>query len=434
MEDELEPEIIIERVLQNSAVAVAPLIQETAPKIQQPNLSRAQQILQRAQQKHKSIVPLKSSAPPPTALKTALPKFVVPPPPPLRTNSVKMSVVSPPRPQQVAVKMSSTPPPKLEQTQIEQGIEHIKASLTRKLNGDKCAFASSGRTDGIADQALGKITVKVMATALGMLYTHAPFQVTNQPDINVQKWEQMLGIGGSNTPYVKPLIQYLPHTKHMECINLNRNLPCQTFLSNHAHIYKDAHSFTNFFRDDLTDAWRDVIHELRTRYTGPRTGVFDRTDDSLSEDVKHVAIHHDVTLPTTYYANIMSKLPLANYVLHIFTEQDNDTFDELLLKYPIKIHKITPSSTHTQTQLFPRNHVYANRRTPVRLVQSGLQNILPDEVFKMLVGADILIMSKTSMSYLAGIYSSGIKIQPPDFHLKIPKWCEQNDQWSESEI
>lgn len=393
-----------------------PKTERQQPKPPQPPLSRAQQILQRAQQKHKGIVPIKGAFPPPP-----------PPPPPLRFLPAK-----------AVVEMSTSPPPKLPEPAKVLGLDHIRASLLRKLGNDKCAFTSSGRTDGIVEQALGKITVRVMAHALGMLYTHAPFQHASQADVDVTKWEQLLGIGGTSGPIkVKPLVQFLPHVKHMECYDLNRILPCQSFMANCAYSYKDAHSFTNHYRDELHDAWRETIHELRTRYTGPKKGVFDRTSDEAA--TIHVAVHYE-SGNCDYFLDAMENLvatsPDKAFKFHIFSEAPAEEF---LQRFPgSKIHFCQkPVAQRIPTQ--PRNHAFASRRHQKLAYENEPaqqrkerkereeQKTLID-VFQMLVGAEVLIMSKTTLSFLAAIYSDGIKICPPDFY-SVPIWCEESDNW-----
>lgn len=65
-------------------------------------------------------------------------------------------------------------------------------------------------------------------------------------------------------------------------------------------------------------------------------------------------------------------------------------------------------------------------KSPAPLVQAGPTVF---DAFEILVAADVLIMSKSTFSFLAALYSNGRKICPPDMWLSVPKWCEENDYW-----
>ncbi len=422
-----------EEILLSSDLSADPhIIIETVscpdtPQINLPvMLSRAQQILQRAQEKHRGIVSSNKQMPQFKPLQQNKPQIkpqqAIEAPPKLVTPQ-KTTVVTPlPKPPVIIDVIIPEEPAK--------GIEYLKAYLFRRLGGQKCAFTSFGRSDDIESQALGKITTHVMARALGMDYAHSPFQ--NVASINVTKrWEQLLSIGGFGT---KPLAQYLPHVHYMENKDLSRILQCQSFQPGWAHIYSDAHSFTNAFREELGDAWKDTIYELRTRYTGPKTSIFDRTSDEPG--TRHVAVHIQCGDTLDYYRDVMNRLVQTalsetRYIFHIFSDKTEKEFAEIISCFPTtQLH--LPEQQQKIHQNLPRNHAIAGRRAVLR--PKLVSNNNTEDVFKMLVGADMLIMSKSDLSFLAAIYSGGTKIHPADFWIQIPFWCEQNDNWIRSDM
>lgn len=340
-------------------------------------------------------------------------------------------------------------------------LDMVKAAIFRRLAGGKCAFTSAGRNDGVGAQALAKITVMVMAKALGMPYVHQPFQVLEHTDngmksaVYAERWEKLLSLRGT----ALTLDRY-PHTKHVDCTNLPRTLAVQQLVDGWCFALRDAHSFTNYFSDQLDKEWASVIAELRVRYVGPRTG--DANDRTV-----HVAVHirrgdalqrggvvaAQRVLSNDYYANIMSKLS-TDYAqsdqkckFHIVSEGQASDFADLSAVFgsTIEFHLSEPSTDihHASGQsnkglhpsLQPRNHRLLGRSIPDARssARGAIAAFTTEDAFKLLVGADVLVMSKSAFSYLAAIYSKGIKIVPPDMWITTPAWCKKHDNWIVSE-
>jgi hypothetical protein len=47
------------------------------------------------------------------------------------------------------------------------------------------------------------------------------------------------------------------------------------------------------------------------------------------------------------------------------------------------------------------------------------------QAFQLLVDCDVLIMSRSAFSYLAALYSTGMKCFPPEMWLEVPMWCDE---------
>lgn len=343
----------------------------------------------------------------------------------------------------------------------------VKAGLFRKLNNGKFAFASKGRNDGVGAQALGKITALVMARALDMQYAHFPFTHLEHADAKMkqsqfaEEWEDLLCIGGDHIKLTR-----FPHIRTMPHESLHQQLQSFQFKTGWAYVVRDAHTFTNFFRNELRDEWRTTIEELRLRYRGFPGESFRRTSTSGTATVAvHIrrgdALERGSTEASkrvsenAYFAGVMRALQRQaskahiHLQFHIVSEGVPKDFADLTQEFPeAELHLSTPSpninhrgAQSTRAARAPRNQHLMNRRMngaalqKMERVRQRQGKTVADEgptaaeAFKMLVGADMLVMSKSSFSVLAGLYSQGIKIAPPDLWFDIPLWCEEEDHW-----
>jgi hypothetical protein len=353
----------------------------------------------------------------------------------------------------------------------------VKAGLFRTLKGANVAITSKGRNDGVGAQALAKITTQVMAKSLEMHYVHLPFAHLEHVDAGMkpsnyaEQWEKLLCIGGDH-----PSLQRYPHIRNLAHQDLDRRLETHPFKAGWAYVVRDAHSFTEAFGSSLNDEWRTIIKELRLRYRGIPGESFRRASTS---GVMTVAIHirrgdaamrgaaekKKRTLENTYYVAVMHHLQRAatqagvSLSFHIVSEGIQSEFEEITGQFKnVELHLSTPSpnvnhrraaARSSKPARVPRNQHLLNRRRN-GAAQAKMQRVqklrayrqgrsLPGEglstadAFKLLVGADVLVMSKSSFSYLAALYSQSIKMFPPEMWWDIPGgpggWCEQEDGW-----
>jgi hypothetical protein len=378
-------------------------------------------------------------------------------------------------PSQQQPKPVETLPPPPTNTIQGYSLDMVKAAIFRRLAGGKCAFTSASRTDGVGAQALGKISTMVMCKALGFDYAHHPFQLLEhvdnsmKPGVYVKMWEQLLSIGGNS----RVTFDRYPHSKHLDANDLGRSLAVAQLTDGWAYVVRDAHSFTNRFRSNLEKEWCEVIRDVRVRYSGPRVGLFNRVGDEPRQ--VHVAVHirrGDATtrgpvisaqrvLSNDYFASVMAQVNTVCANLgrkcsfHVISEGRPSDFTDLTTVFPdLQLHLSEPSVNINHQQLprvedkrfQPRNQHLMQRRgaappaSPPIVKQpqitsnssSSTEANLPTEgAFKLLVGADVLIMSKSAFSFLAALYSTGVKIFPPEMvnGWDIPIWCEKEDKW-----
>ena len=340
----------------------------------------------------------------------------------------------------------------------------IRACLFRSLGNGKVAITSRGRNDGVGAQALGKITTQVLAQALKFQYVHMPFEhlehVDNgmKPKHYADEWEKLLCIAGEHTH-----LSRFPHIRPLTHNDLHRRIATHPFKAGIAYVVRDAHSFTNAFKDDLEEEWKTVISELRDRFQYEanepskivNVAVHIRRGDALlrgkAEQTKRV-------LENQYFINVMKMLENSvpedtELEFHIISEGVPDDFNDITSQFKnVKLHISTPSVNinhrAAQSARMPgraaRNQHLLNRRGNMALIQkrkmerlqrlkkkskNEKKDITSAEAFKLLTGSDILIMSKSSFSFLAGLYSKGVKIFPPQMWWNLPKWCEEHDNW-----
>ena len=352
------------------------------------------------------------------------------------------------------------------ETSTSSQLDHIKAALFRTLKGTKVYFTSKGRNDGVGAQALAKITVMVMSKALDMPYVHMPFKHLEHADEGVkfarfaEEWEKLLDIGGKSKHLTK--FQQSSHIKNEDLFRMLRTFP---FKPGNVYVTRDAHSFTNALRNELHDPWQSTIEELRIRYQGRRSlntttttiAIHIRRGDALARGGKE---SEKRTFENSYFASIMKQLECCateagvKVAFHVISEGTPGDFADLTSQFPnLELHLSTPSSninhraglTPRQRNMsrVPRNQHLLNRRMTgaamekmkqMRARRDGITSdaaatITAAEAFQLLVSADVLVMSKSAFSYLAGLYSNGIKVFPPQMWWDMPQWCEDHDAW-----
>lgn len=346
-------------------------------------------------------------------------------------------------------------------------LTEIYEQLTRRLGNGTIAITSTNRLDGVGAQALAKISAQIMALALKQKYAHASFERLEHRDEHIrltefcERWDKKLQLSGNSESIKRfPFI----HNLCTSTAPVTSELLNQSFEVGHLYCFRDCHSFTEKYRAELRDVWATVITDLRTRYYGGKTQYESK---ETGNSCLRVAVHirrGDVQknnistakrwMSLDYYAKAMRTLvanhPGHEFFFNVVSEGVDADFKELTDEFSnVKLLITEPSSNmrsnvsgHQRTRPqagmgISRNQHLLNLRRPqqARFVAPHQRNTVakkgPDsfEAFETLVGADILIMSRSAFSYLAGLYSKNIKIYPPDMWLSVPLWCEESDGW-----
>ena len=348
---------------------------------------------------------------------------------------------------------------KPQQTKVPDQVPSSKPPLTlsvlQERVGNKAeAFTVTDRVDGIGAQALAKISAMVMAEALKCEYVHIPFTHLEHCDQNMklsaycERWDEVLQLAplGQSRPN-------FPNTHNLCKTDALIQLQCQPFKVGHLYCFRDCHSFTEAFRDDLRDAWKTVILRLRDRLTANananafNVAVHIRRGDVSNKDTKRWSSDE-------YYINIIKRIkadfPAAQFqIVSEGDEADFDIYRKLFDDESVVRLFISPTNTNNRTTKSliaqpqraqfvagaSRNQLFLNRRPTLKVAKApnvskqAANTTTVFDAFQILVNADILVMSKSTFSYLAALYNGGRKIVPPDMWLSVPKWCEESDFW-----
>lgn len=229
-------------------------------------------------------------------------------------------------------------------------------------------------------------TAFTLAKQYGLTFVHQPIRI----------WDDFLGFGIGEVQYdsvkqlplvVVPLLNFETDEGHARFKQVVDSTPDNTLL----HLYSDQHSANLIGRSvELRDKyWRNrANYPVDVPWSGSSTNiaVHVRRGDLMNWTPEERAGRF---LPNEYFIKILRGITqgVAGYEIHVFSQSDEDgvrEFNEL-------------------------PHVFYHL------------NGNDFEAFHALAGADILLVSKSGFSYLAGIVNKGIKYAPPDYWSKIPE-------------
>lgn len=322
----------------------------------------------------------------------------------------------------------------------------------KTLIGASCVgFTSTDRVDGIGAQALGKITTRVMATALDQDYVHTNFANLEHCDERMtpaaycQSWETILKIGTNASR----------RDKYLNVVNCCATdsvatIKTQPFRPSYLYCFRDANSFVQAFREELVEPWQRVIQDIRHQFyaSQPPRPSSERVIVAVHirrGDVKEKStVTSNRWLADEYYANVMKEIErqYKNVYFTIVSEGSHSDFKYFVDTFKnVSLHVSPPNTNNRLTKITQpqrkslvsggaRNQHFLDRRKHVQIKKRPDNNLSVTnaiDAFNVMVHADILVLSRSLFSLLSGLYSKGIKIYPPG--LAVPKWCETNDSW-----
>lgn len=244
----------------------------------------------------------------------------------------------------------------------------------RAMLGVTCA----GKRDGGGAQVHAVMSTMLFARAMGVPYFHTPFAaVMHGADraAFAARWEGAFNLGGgaARIPWRMPVV-----TGEAACRGYHG--PPAIVAQQHFHAFADS-------RPDL---YADIVRDLRSRLILP----------SRSFEAPTIAVHvrrGDIVGQPSYTKRFTDNATLARHIGAALRD-------------------------------FPRHRV--------RIFSQGVEadfDGLPDvcefeldtDIFATLSGlieADCLIMAKSSLSYVAGLYSGGTVYYEPFWHRPLSSW------------
>jgi hypothetical protein len=276
-------------------------------------------------------------------------------------------------------------------------------SFAQSRKSSRGYITCAGKTDGAGAQALSIISVQLFAQDCGFTYVHSPFKqiehnYLNDPEWEAQ-WEDFLGLGLGETSYAQSNVSLLWSMK-LTAISEIPTRPNSHILYTVPH----AHEYANL----LPNSYFKILNKLSAKYTSKsklqystyiagkcniavhvRRGDISSTGESSIRYTNNISIIHMIEC----LIDNLKISGISESMLHlsIFSQGDRCDFSSILEKFE-------------------------DISIDLRLDKS------PFATIHGLVEADILVMSKSTFSYLAALLSSGLKIYDRFYHPPIKDW------------
>lgn len=291
--------------------------------------------------------------------------------------------------------------------------DNIKEILKTKK---KVYLTCAGRVDGSGAQAHAIISTMVAAEYLGIEYVHTPFNTIahndkdEKKDVWIKGWEKFfnLGLGSQNIDDLKSDNSSNFHKKVVnfsELIRFGRKR-LEGILNSHClySVTKSHEIIEKFFdTEELQDAYHKVLKRIQFNYDQTRKEkTFHYNEDRLNVAI-HIRKGDIVNDPTKfktndYYFRVMEQIQDVledlhlNYDFHIFSE------GRLKIDFP----ELTWFNRHRKQTKFKEHEKGKWKITKNIYVHL---NGDPQEDLHHLIKADILVMSKSCYSHVAGLYN-----------------------------
>lgn len=261
----------------------------------------------------------------------------------------------------------------------------------------------SGKHDGAGAQALAILSTLLFSHDVGLQYVHTPFtSIQHNPDDDPAweaKWEQFFNLGKDELS--------LDHaaSSGLEQVRLRNltDLPFTAPAPNTLFVLKHCHTYANRF----PDRYLGIIDTITSKYySSSKAGLRSYYDRSRL----NVAVH-------VRRGDVDSHGPNASR----YTRND---FICALLRDVVSASSSSglPVSACLYSEGSP--HEFG----PLQDMDIDFHlNECPFATFHNLVTADVLLMAKSTFSYLAGLYSRGVKIyesfrDAPYDHRPLRDW------------
>ena len=272
----------------------------------------------------------------------------------------------------------------------EEFVRHLKDGRI----GRECHITTE-RGDGAGAQAMAKMSALCLAKAHGLTYVHVPFSsfehAEGQPEEWAACWERLFNFGHGESSAAECS---LPRVGIEEFMADRRwwTTPC---LLTAAHF--------NRFTDREPDAYLGVIQQLREKYY---LGATPRPRSSTVEVCAHLR-RGDVSADDPETAGrFASGEAMANSIAQI-----RAVLEELGIPNRVRLFSQGDEKDFA-----------AFRSMGCELCVSAPAL----ESFRELVGADVLVMSKSSFSYVAAILNDGLKIYDRYARSPMSEWIERD--------
>jgi hypothetical protein len=263
-------------------------------------------------------------------------------------------------------------------------------------NGEKIFITCSGKNDGAGAQAIAIMSTILFARDSGLTYVHTPFnKIAHNTDNDSEwecKWENFfnLGKGEVSIDDVKE--------SGIEVINLSELSKLSLHKSNTLYRVSQCHKYANLF----PDRYSNLTDSFKAKY--------------LASDKTHYSLH---ILPQKINIAVhIRRGDINSSGLNSIRYTDNDFIAKIVRQI---VENLSRSGLDVCINLYSQGKI-----EDFCELQNLNVNFFLDQcvftTFNSLVNADILVMSKSTLSYTAGLLSDGIKIYEPFYHKPLKDW------------
>lgn len=273
---------------------------------------------------------------------------------------------------------------------IIKSLGWINCTFQANRNVKNCFITYAGGWDGACAQVHSIISIILFAKKFNITYVHTPLQnvehAPGQKSEWSQRWENFFSLGENEIKIEDINRKHLKFKKVKYSFLLYKKENTLYSLSN-------CHSFT----DKFSYEYLSIIGSLRNKYF--------KNNKSSPEESLIICIHirrGDVSINNSNS---------FRYTHNQFLVEKLKTISQLLDSNAVhyKIHIFSQGRLPDFTDFEPFNPVY-------------YLNYDEFETFNSLVGANILLMAKSSFSYMAAILNQGIVLYEPFWHSALPGW------------
>ncbi|WP_428698455.1 hypothetical protein [Stappia sp.] len=271
--------------------------------------------------------------------------------------------------------------------------ERIVRGIARGRIHPDSAFTAGIRPDGLGAVMIQRLSIQAAASDMGFAYYHKPFDFVGHQEMELEAWvrhceaEFDLGHG-------------LPQSAECE-------LPYVEFLDYAVdeRLWREPHliGFREMFR--YCNARPHLMDSLPW---GARYRARARMHVRSAPDTCRVAVHvrrGDVSRAET------TKRFTPNAAILRSIEGVVRELEACGLAHEVEIH--SNGSPEELREFLDRGYRISDAPGAI-------------ESFRSLVTADVLVMAKSTFSYVAGLAASGVVVYEPQDYARVPRWVERN--------
>lgn len=258
-----------------------------------------------------------------------------------------------------------------------------------------CYITCSGKTDGIGAQVQAVLSTMLFAYDMGITYVHTPFKTiahnTERDPQWEQKWESFFSLGKGEIA-----LSHLPDTS-LDIVPLEHPRKLQK-KANTLYVLPHCHDYADLFPERYSALYQTFYKKISSR---PEH----KYEQHHESNTVNVAVH-------------VRRGDVSKHGSDAFRYTENSYVASLLKN----LQKILES-----IGVKPLFNIYSQGHVRDFCELQGIDidfhlNLCTFQTFHNLASADILVMSKSSLSYSAALFSRGIKIYEPFWHNPPPDW------------